>query len=514
MTTPPDGGLLARALSRAALRERLAWGACALAIVLLYAFADRTARSGGLGWSDGEAYGRITAHFHEIRTSGRMNFYEVSRVLPCALAHYGLRALGLARTPENIAGAFVAMNAASLVGALYSLRAVLRRLVVSTDGALLTALATFGSYFVVRNMTWLPVWGDALAFACGFFMLHAHLARRRAALLGIALLGSFTWPITPLLAALLLAFPARAEPPPPGAEPPKGAAWLAAVAVAAAVTAICYVYSTPAPHFAELYARQCTEFPARRLFVLSLPLLFGWQLLAWRALFSAAQELGARRFVPDPVGVALAVLLLASVFAVHRAFFPMRPEEVPTPGVLATYLQNVGFVSTGKPLVSLVAHTAMFGPMFLLVLFTFPGVARAAAAASPGALLALAFGVVMALDSESRHLVEFVALGSAFSAAALSRALVAPFRALVAPVVLLTLAWSRIWLPVGRLGTDAQHVCSTHFPFQIIWGVHGPYMTFTHYAWVSAGAVVSALVLARALRRASQASAGSGPLDA
>src|SRR6185369_8866447 len=88
----------------------------------------------------------------------------------------------------------------------------------------------FLSFATLKNTFYNPVQTDVTAFALGLLMLHAFLADSRSGLLAVMVLGSFTWPTVPYMAALLYVFPRQPAMAPPGPPTMARATRLAALA--------------------------------------------------------------------------------------------------------------------------------------------------------------------------------------------------------------------------------------------------------------------------------------------
>jgi hypothetical protein len=138
-----------------------------------------------------------------------------------------------------------------------------------------------------------------------------------------------------------------------------------------------------------------------------------------------------------------------------------------------------------KPFVSLVAHTTFIGPVILLCLVMRRSLARAAWRVGPGMVLAICFGFVLSVDSESRHLIFFLPFWATALALAFQAERGRGSQVLVIAVIAIVL--SRAWVPLETPPLGEY--------FERLFMSIGPWMTMANYGLHGAATVAAGLLL-------------------
>jgi hypothetical protein len=150
------------------------------------------------------------------------------------------------------------------------------------------------------------------------------------------------------------------------------------------------------------------------------------------------------------------------------------------------------------PLWGPIHHVVYFGPIVVVAALAWRPIARVASGWGPGAIVALAMAVAFAAGSNSRqwnHLLPMlVAATIAATDARWTTRSVAAF-------VVLSAAWSKVWLKIGY----DQAITWWQFPNQRYFMNHGPYANDDMYLVHLAAVVVTAIGLWAALRRGERA---------
>ena len=159
------------------------------------------------------------------------------------------------------------------------------------------------------------------------------------------------------------------------------------------------------------------------------------------------------------------------------------------------HFHTVLLLGIAKPLVSLVAHTTFLGPVLLLCIAMRRSFARAAWRGGVGLVLAICFGFVLSVDSESRHIIFFLPFWAAALALAFQKERGTGAQVLVVAVVAIFL--SRTWMPLETPPLGAF--------FQRLFMIMGPWMTLADYGLNAAATAAAALAIWAFAPRANRA---------
>jgi hypothetical protein len=329
---------------------------------------------------------------------------------------------------------------------------------------------------------------DLWSVVVALLQLLLFLDRRLALLALVTFVGTFTWPTSAVIGAVLIVLlPLPAAPPtPPPPLPgrlrflPAGVAFVMWTGLCASIVAS--GYSIPGGGLAplcrpllrlSLLASGAFVFGAVSVLVDDRA-LFDWRIMA-RYVF--------RRTLP------IAAIVIGAATGLQAWLAP-----APSPLPLAEFLRMTAYTSIQKPAAFLVAHVMFLGPVLLLMVMRGRAVIDLARRSGPGLVVVAGLGVILFLNSESRHLWNVAAMFVPFAVKLLDELSWTPrqFLALGA----LTLASSNVWLTYeDPIWPDALQL-----PGQLFFMTNGPWMTIATYAVQVAIIAAFGLWLARQLR--------------
>lgn len=484
-------------------RQRLArFLFLALAALLSSLWGERIPISDGAGW-DGNYYCLAAIDPEQVVERARHEpyyAYRLQRILPSLVVRVGLQACGAELVQANVIIGFLVFNSALLLLGLAVWHRLSEALNLSLTAQWLGFLGLFCNCAVLKMAFYYPTMTDVSAMTLGLLLTYFYLLRKPGWLALTALLGSFTWHIAGIFSTVLLVFPCQLEPKetaPVSGRPPTAWGKIVATLLALAIVAV----------VANLYwqgirwAGQGQVVPIfEDLFLVSLACLgfVVWLFVATmlREFDAAAVAAAWRTIRPRNVLLALAVLGLPRL--VVRLLEAGEGTLIPlSKGLQATFLQ-----AATLPAVFLVAHVAYYGPVLLLLAFTWKQAGAQVRAWGAGAIL-FALGTLVAFPyPESRISSMFIAPLVVTTVLAVDRLGLAQPRllALLAP---LSLLFSRVWLPfnVLRDGSSTRPV----EPLAPLWDIsryydsHGHFMSMPHYFTVLFAVTLSLFALSSLL---------------
>jgi hypothetical protein len=463
------------------LNAALALVALALALVG-FAWEDRIPWSEGYGF-DGRTYGDIAEDFPgaifgdagvappgygpvEDEPEG-VDAYYVRRIFPSAVVWATLRVLSVEAQPANVVTAFAAWNVVLivLVALLWCLAA--DRLRIGPRGKLLGFTALVVNFLVLKHIAYWPVSTDLWGYAFGAAALYFWLRESTTGLVATTVLGAFTWPTHLIVGVLLLAFPPQrasllGEP----GRTTRGQAYVAGAAA--------FLF------FLFLWMYELAEGPdweLRRSFPLSavVAAAFVFASVLWLVPDLDLRELRtlARRVLDRRL--ALAALVFVGVVTA-QTLIAARPSSVSGFDSTTTSL----WWTTIYPGHFATAAIGWFGPFLLLAALAWRRTCELVRSYGPGLTLVLATFLLGVLSTEPRKaqnafplLVPFLVI------VAIERWSWRP-RLLVA-FALVSLAASRIWLPIGDIPYERTGQVLKEFPAQRYFMASGPWISLEMY---------------------------------
>ena len=464
-----------RGVSAPSVNWQLPALACLLATVT-FLVGERIPFNNGLGW-DGAIYAKWARDFHQEAFETGIDAYRIQRILPAAITHYTLRALGMTLSDKHIINCFAAINIISItLVAMFWVR-IADRLSISTRGKWLGSTALFLNYAVLKNTSFNPVLTDMPAYAVSAGMVWAYLAQRQLALFVLTAIGAFVWPTLIYIGAILILFPRD----PARDEQAAPAPFHLNLIVSGLLTlyiglGIYYVLERlNGPVFGFLE-------PIAPVIRLSMAIALAYVFFGSRLLLDNAGLFDVRRwFSWSRLGTFVALVAMVVTIKALQAALTDRPGYM----AFSVYLLTVGVGTVAKPGVFLVAHVAYFGPWLLLTAMLWKPICRLIHQQGVGLILAVLAGFLHGLDSESRHAIYLAPMLVPFLAKA-TDSLGWKTNSYVALAVVSAFA-SKVWLTIKGTFLDNAFL----YPDQLYWMQHGPFMS--HAMYLAQGAAIMAV---------------------
>ncbi len=493
----------------------LVLGAVAIGIIG-YLIGDRTDWSGGFGY-DGRFYGELAknfpsavfghgavippglGHYEGPQLTGVDSYYAF-RILPSGIVWLGLQVLSLSPTDGHVVGLFAGLDAAMFGTAVFFWCLSANLLDLGDRAKVLGAIALIVNFAVLKTGSYYPVLTDHVAFGLGSATLYFWLRGATPWLALCTLVACFAWPPFLVVGPLLLLFPAptdarerlaaeAAQPGPASWRPAPFGLAIGAVVGLAAVTTLTVI---------QLQGYRSVEGTEQLpLFPLS---AFATGLYVAAVVAFLLPHGGVGKLVRIVRSISLWHIATAATLVV--AVLVAGSLLARRPGFAASDLfKDALWSTTLDPGLFLVVLVGYYGPILLLIGADFPRVAASAWRLGPGMAGVLGIGLLSALLSQPREVIEvfpFLVLAGVLA----TRRIYPTSRLAIAGFLVLSLALSRVWLHIGSIGFDTSRL--QEFPAQRYFMATGTWTPPSMYA-VQLGAVivVGALLwlIARAARR-------------
>jgi hypothetical protein len=482
-----NGGAVAKGPAARRGRDAALVAVLLVALGALQLFDERIQVRDGLGYDGGDHYGRWAIDFPGRVLDRGLDSYYVQRCLPSAVVYYGLRLAGVVPSPAAAIAGFALLNVVCVVAAAVVWLRIAGELRLSGPGRVLGLVALFGNYVVLKWSVYCSVMTDMPAYLSGPLMLLFFLKRRRLALAGVTLAAAFVWPTALVVGILLILFPRPRRAAPPalvGPRPPAVFVGLLCAAVLAGVAFLVLVryvleFDAEPPLYAllPLSAAVAVAYLAASLYPLlrlqNLYLAGHWlrRLLTWDALLAAAVFLAAR--------------------AIQARLSNGKPSFD-----LGHRLRFTLMTSIAKPGVCFLAAVVLYGPLVLAAAFLWRPICRLVHAQGMGLTLVAVLGVLVALCSEQRGVMNLYPMLVPFVVAAMDEARWP--RAAYWLLGVLTVLSSKIWLPINSGPFTADPATN---PGQKYFLTHGPWMATPAYLLQGTAVLACAAALFLLVRR-------------
>ncbi|MBP5246455.1 MAG: hypothetical protein J6Z31_01175 [Fibrobacter sp.] len=401
-------------------------------------FGEKIPIQDGAGF-DGEFYRLVAENFSADFWNQGYDAFRIQRIFPFCAIHYGFKLLHISTTHTNLMHAMLGLHALNLLLQVLLFWRISKILQwkSATKGILFAVF--FLNFFTLKNCGYEPFQSDAFAISLSLSSLYFYLKKKKLYNLGIAVLGAVTWPLITLQAILLVAFDRPLSFEKEGKTFPGKFAFfygaLALLTIAAlkrsghgiVVTNLLMRDSNWALTMASLGCALFGLFwivrciPRFRMNVLTIKNFGDWK---WLGIF---------------LSVWVGVKLFLS-FHVNEEFFCSN-----TIFALQILLRPLKY-----PLISFVGHVAFYGILPILVAFTFRSFAKTMMERSVGFAMMFGMFLLLALDSESRHMATLVPFLLVPLGNALDKWELKNFQ--VAALVLLQLLLSHFYVPINSEG--------------------------------------------------------------
>ena len=451
------------------------------------AWAERLTFNNGLGW-DGAVYASWVRDFYQSIFVRGVPDYYAHRILPSAIVHYCMRALGVPLADRNIILSFDIYNLSLLLLSTYLWGRIADKLQIRNQGKWLGFCFLFLNYAILKNNFYHSVLTDTSAFALGIIMFYCFITGNRIGLIAIMLAGGFTWPTVLPMAALLYVFPyqplrVKDE---STAAPPRYKLRIVFASGVCIFVFIGYAYLLQPDRFAKWLQilgwglRVNTSVLYLSVLAVILYLFFSLLTAADRRLFDPAYILQAIRW--KRVAVAVVAWAIVKLAVGQLASGEVISWDV-NGFVVQTFLSSVT-----EPSIFLVAHVIYYGPAILLLVFLWNPFCRSIVDFGPGLRLFMILNVILSINPQSRYQINIVTTFIIVLVRMLDRRglqyLSTPFWAL------LCLFYSKFWY-IFNSGPQVYDGMESllRFPLQHYFMNSGPWMS--HEMYLVQGGVVA-----------------------
>jgi hypothetical protein len=453
------------------------------------ASGDRIPANEGFGY-DGYFYGTFARDVPNELPKPMWN-ERLQRIGPSVIVWCGFQLCGIDQASnEQIIGGFVALNLVCMAASVILWHRLASLMGLGTAGRWFGFVAVFVNFANAKHAWYYPVLTDCTVTLLGFLLCYAFVRRSLAGLMVVVLAGSFAssalgfWSL-PLFLGM------RAGAPEPVCPEQRMRVWLLTrliVEVSVLLTVISYYVWNFRPDAHGLPAVESlvpisTALAAVYLILALLPLL------AWQTLVRPLRL--AWSLCSWGVPLWLFTNLITKV-----ACEWLRPGSAAetSQGMLKFVFHDANSIflrSVIAPLIFLVCHVVYAGPFVLILMLHWRALCKRFGGFGLDMVLFAGLVVILALDSETRHLLVALPFLALFAGREIDEQQVS--RWFWAVYLALSIAFSAAWLTIGNAWSSDDMQRPREFPVQWYYMFQGPWVSLTSYA-IQATAVLLALI--------------------
>lgn len=449
--------------------------------VIGFLFEDKIKFHDGFGM-DGTNYGMWAKDFYSSLLVKGLDGFAIQRILPSALVHYSLRLAHIPLTNQNIITGFGILNVIAITLSAYIWCLIANSLKTSPQGKLFGFMALFLNFAVLKWPSYYPVLTDLLGFLIGLSMIYLYLRGNRIGLFILMGLGAFVWPMLIYQGALLLMFPRNELRDKTCISAPYGLNIALGAAVAVAVLAYLVWQALYTPLSVGIPIPAMTSFVHLSIAISVLYLGFAFiMLLDDDKLFNLKHLFGY---------ITRWTFLGTILFFFSIKWLQGWLSSAPPPRSLSGVLYEIASTNLAKPGLFYVAHVMFFGPIVILAIFYWKSACKIMHQLGLGLTLCAAFGLLLSLNSESRHLFSFFPLLVTFIIKGIDDISWRPYHLFLFALVSVLL--SKVWLVIG--GAPIQ--MDPRIPSEQLFYMNiGPCMTDTIYSIQGTVVLISGVLI-------------------
>ncbi len=491
----------ARLVRKSTFNEKFPYYALAILLVfglIQIAWGERVPMNAGTGW-DGAEYANTTIGFPGNIFRKQLDSYAVQRIIPEAVVNSGLRVLGLERSIENVIKGFEVYNLILLLTSAIIWSLLAENLKLAGRSKWLGFCFLFINFPVLKQNFYIPVATDITAFTLGLWLAYSFLKRNSLGVLMSAIIGAFTWPTFLYSSLLLYVFPNTNTVTRPPIVPAKHKLNIAVAILGGAGVLMAIVYLHYQRHIQLPYAQDQVN---ESLLLVSTLLVLAYILGSLRHLLDFG-DLFNLQAISNSLKPGRLILGVASFLLVKMLIAVMDGGLQGAGGDITRTAHVVAFTvltSVAKPAIFLISHVVYFGPVVLFFLYRFGTFARIIHQHGIGLTLYFVFYLMLALDAESRHLIDAFPWVVIFVTMFLDKVSWKPFHGWL--IFASCLLFSKIWLPINNQPMRGSYL---EFPWQYYFMNHGPWMSSLSYVIQMIFVVLTGGILFLCFRRVAHA---------
>lgn len=475
-------------------------------------WGEKLAVGNGFGW-DGVHYAAWAKDFHKRVFVDRVSDYYVQRVAPSAMVHYGARALlwpfystdranDILAENRNIFLSFGIYNLLLLLLAVYLWGLIADNLNLTDRGKWFGFCSLFVNYAIAKSNFYQPVLTDTSGFTLGMLMFYFFLTRKSLGVFAVMIIGCFTWPTIPFMAALLLAFPRPQNEAP--ATQPYSAATVRRLSLLVSVGACALVLLVFGYLLQQGVPRAWNKVEMVRInFTLlysSIAAVLIYLFFGFRAAFTDSR-LFALRHILKAIHWRWAAIA-ATTLVLWRFIVPQLSNATPSSWDSRALVIYIFVSALTEPFIFVVAHTVYYGPIILLLVIFWKRFCENAGRYGIGLRLFVILNLALSICPQSRYQIPFLGVFVIIMVAVLDRSVLPQWN--LSAWLLLCLFYSKVWYTFNTspMNPDGTMAVFQTFPLQHFFMNSGPWMS--HPMYLVQGGVVAAtgiLLLALVIRK-------------
>lgn len=420
----------------------------------------------GLGW-DGKAYARVCKDFPSILFDEEYRSPRKIRFVPSAFAYLIIKTLSLSFEAKDVVLGFRILDSVMLLLSVYFFLLICKEVGLTERGTWLAFVGLFVNYLVLKAAMYLPVSTNCTAFLLGLMAFYFYLKDSKLGLLLTTLIGLFTWPTFMYVGLLLFVFPnQKIEVCSTGNDflvccmsVLASLSYFACYMVFVIVSGVDSYFGGSSIIQSVIPLSLCIVLTY--IFVGTKIFLTSYNLLDYKALRANCRLVRLISFV--------ALALCYSAFVKYG----LNSQQPP-------FLWTIKFWTPRaiiQPFVFYISHVIYWGPILLFTLFVWKRIVDLSKNFGLGLFLVLVFSYFLALNSESRHLINVIPVVVILTAKALETY---PFNRQECWVFgIISVLYSKIWMLINT--TKSMPSNFLEFPWQKYFMNFGPWMSNEMY---------------------------------
>jgi len=357
-------------------------------ITLVFFLSEKINIGNGFGM-DGQTYGAIATDF--LKKFSTINIRYIQRCLPSGIIYIILTILGIPKNNPNIINSFIILNIISIGIVIYLWIKIAEFLNMSYKSKWFGIISLIGNYAILKWSSYYPVLTDIPSYALGMSMVYFYLTNRPYLQLIIAAIGIFTFPLCAYFSLLLILYPRHIQIKYQKRVHRNFANQVFVGGVAVSLVLINY-----------LIYNKIWSFSTFTSILISLTYIYlSYYYLSWSVGSIVALKYIFR--IHQKLSVSVLAILTISLIIFLQNKFAISPVIGVT--TLQGLLQNLSRYSITHPGVFITSHLIFFGPVLFYTIFLWKIVGlHINKNFGFGAILFIGLGILLSLDSESRHL--------------------------------------------------------------------------------------------------------------
>jgi len=459
---------LSKLINCLSARDKIILSAFLLSIIT-FLFGERMRPFGILG--DEVIYYFLSADFMKIVFEAGLDKYYVQRIFPPFIVYYFAKLFSVTFSPKNIIYIYGVINVILQVGLAYIWSLVADEMKISRRGLLVGFIALFCNFAVLKYVPYTQITTDLFAYTFSLLLFYFYLKDNCWAIAGISILSAFTWPALFYMGIILLMFPCVRT-----SIVKVNNKNFANIIPAIVLILIILQYKVAlkgvftGEAFSHGIYNNGANKPNMSLIFFSIAGVLVYLFFALRGLLLNPSfediKFGRGILRLRNIIIAVAVFMVTKYLIGQLSRYNMHFD-------LSVYLENRLIAAVNQPFIFLISHFIYFGPMVFFIIYYWKEFCQEINKYGVGLVFLFVLMIVLSIDSESRHLVNYYPLFVCFIVKAMDDKNIWDLKKIIF-FALISIFFSKIWLPIHLIPWQGEILS---FPKQLYYMNFGPWMS-------------------------------------